>query len=72
MPLILAAYMVVLYWVMWNEHNNKVFKAKETTIHQMLDKVKLHLLWWLKVYDVNIGLNSHMWWSTPLVCMGMD
>jgi len=27
----------------------------------MLDKVKLHLLWWLKAYNVNLGLNSHMW-----------
>jgi hypothetical protein len=30
--------------VMWTERNNRVFKAKETTIHQMFDKVKLHSL----------------------------
>jgi hypothetical protein len=30
--------------VMWTERNNRVFKATETTIHQMFDKVKLHSL----------------------------
>jgi hypothetical protein len=37
-------------YVMWSERNNRVFKAKENTIHQMLDKVKLHSFWWLKAY----------------------
>jgi hypothetical protein len=32
-------------WVMWNERNNRVFKTKEATTHQMLDKVKYHSLW---------------------------
>jgi len=57
---------------MWKEQNNRVFKAKETTIHQMSNKVKLHLFWWLKAYYVNLDLNSHMWWSNPFVCMGID
>ncbi|MCH86299.1 hypothetical protein A2U01_0007153, partial [Trifolium medium] len=25
-------------WVVWNEWNNRIFKAKESTVHQMLDK----------------------------------
>jgi hypothetical protein len=41
--------------------------------HQMLDNVKCHSLWWLKAYNVNLGLNSHMWWwSNPLIYMGID
>jgi len=35
----------------------------------MLDKVKLHSFVWLKAYNVNLGLNSHMWWSSVFVCM---
>jgi hypothetical protein len=23
----------------------------------------------MKAYNVNLDLNSHMWWSSPLVCM---
>jgi hypothetical protein len=30
--------------VMWTERNNRVFKATETTVHQMLDRVKLYSL----------------------------
>jgi len=57
---------------MWNQWNNKVFKIKENTIHQMLDKVKLHSFWWWKAYNVNLGLNSHVWWTSPFVCMGIN
>jgi len=57
--------------VMWNEWNNKVFKAKENTTHQMLDEVELLSFWWLKAYSVNLGLNSHMWWSSSFVCIGI-
>jgi len=59
-------------WVMWNERNNRGFKAEKNTIHQMLDKVKLHSFWWLKAYNVNLCLISHMWWSSPFVCMGIN
>jgi hypothetical protein len=48
-------------WVMWNERNNRVFKAKEATTRQMLDTVKVYSFWWLKAYVVNLDLNSHMW-----------
>jgi hypothetical protein len=58
--------------VMWTERNNRVFKATEATTQQMLDKVKLHSLWWLKTHHVTLGLNSHRWWSSPFVCMGID
>jgi hypothetical protein len=36
-----------------------------------LEKLKVHSLWWVKAYNVNIGLNSHMWWSNPLICMSI-
>ncbi|GAU15866.1 hypothetical protein TSUD_40870 [Trifolium subterraneum] len=59
-------------WVIWHERNNRIFKAKETTIYQMLDKVKAFSLWWLKASNTYVGVNSHMWWSNPFVCMGIN
>ncbi|CAJ2659841.1 unnamed protein product [Trifolium pratense] len=47
--------------VVWYERNNRIFKAKETTLRQMLDKVKLQSFWRLKTHNVNLGLNTHMW-----------
>ncbi|GAU50935.1 hypothetical protein TSUD_411320 [Trifolium subterraneum] len=58
-------------WVLWHERNSRIFKTKEIAVHQMLDKVKAHALWWMKAYNVNLGLNSHMWWSSPFVCLGI-
>ncbi|GAU33263.1 hypothetical protein TSUD_279370 [Trifolium subterraneum] len=59
-------------WVVWHERNNRIFKAKESTVHQMLEKVKVHSLWWMKAYNTHLSLNSHMWWSSPFVCLGID
>jgi hypothetical protein len=58
-------------WVIWHERNNRIFKAKESTVLQLLEKVQVHSLWWMKAYNVNLGINAHMWWSRPLVCMGI-
>jgi hypothetical protein len=57
--------------MVWHERNNKIFKAKESTVLQMLEKVKVHSLWWMKAYNMNIGLNSHLWWLSPFVCLGI-
>jgi hypothetical protein len=35
-------------WVIWQERNNRIFKAKETYVLHLLDKVKVHSLWWMK------------------------
>jgi hypothetical protein len=48
-------------WVVWHEHNNRIFKAKESTVLQMLEKVKVNSLWWMKTCNMNIDLNSHTW-----------
>jgi hypothetical protein len=54
-------YGCVVLGVMWNERNNRVFKAKEITTHQMLDKIKFLSLWWLKAYNVKSWLKfSHV------------
>ena len=35
-------------WVLWNKRNNRLFKQKDCSIGQLLDKLKSHSLWWLK------------------------
>jgi hypothetical protein len=47
-------------WVIWHERNNRIFKAEESTVLHLLDKVKVHSLWWMTTSNVNLGLNSHM------------
>jgi hypothetical protein len=31
-------------WVLWHERNSRIFKANESNVHQMIDKVKVHSL----------------------------
>ena len=59
-------------WVLWNEKNNRIFKNKESNIHQLLDKVKSHSFRWMKVNNINVHLNFHKWWSSPFACTGID
>jgi hypothetical protein len=39
-------------WVVWLERNNIIFKAKESSVLQMVEKVKVHSFWWMKAYNV--------------------
>jgi hypothetical protein len=55
----------------WHEQNSIIFKAKEAMVHQMLDKDKVHSSWWMKAYNVNLGLNSYMWWLSHFICLGI-
>jgi hypothetical protein len=58
-------------WVIWHERNSRIFKAKESTVLQMLEKVKVNSLWWMKTCNMNLGVNPHLWWSSPFVCLGI-
>jgi len=58
-------------WVIWNERNSQVFKNKESTIHQLVEKVKLHSFWWMKATNISIRPNFHMWCLSPFVCLGI-
>jgi len=35
-------------WVIWNEKNGQIFKQKEHSLNQLLEKIKLQTFWWLK------------------------
>jgi hypothetical protein len=54
-----------------HEQNNRILKAKEFIVLQILEKVKVLSLWWMRAFNVNFDLNSHLWWSSPSVYMGI-
>jgi len=56
----------------WNERNNKLFKQKENTMFQLLEKVKSYSLWWLRVKKVSFAFGTHMWWLRLLACLSID
>ncbi|GAU49006.1 hypothetical protein TSUD_406770 [Trifolium subterraneum] len=59
-------------WALWHERNHRLFKNTAQTVPQLLDKVKLYSLWWLKTTNVTLAANLHSWWSNPLLCLGID
>jgi len=58
-------------WLLWNERNARLFKQKECSLVQLLDKVKYHSFWWLKAKKAIFAYGEHMWWSSPLSCLGI-
>jgi len=59
-------------WVVWNERNNRLFNIIVTSILRLLDKVILLSLGWLKAKNVMFVYGTQMWWSSPLVCLGLS
>jgi len=58
-------------WEIWKERNNRIFIAKECSITQVVDKIKLLSYRWLKVKTVDCLFNYHGWWLNPLVMLGI-
>ena len=58
-------------WIIWNERNNRLFKNKALSIHQLLEKVNMHSYWWMKAANAVFVLGVHSWLVSPLVCLGM-
>jgi len=46
-------------WVLWSEMNNKVFSSKIKSIMQLIDKVKITTLGWLKAKNVCFSFGYH-------------
>jgi hypothetical protein len=58
-------------WTIWNDRNNILFNNVESSIDQLLDKVKRHTLWWLNASNTNFVFDFTSLWSSPLLCLGI-
>jgi len=56
----------------FKRRNNRQFNNVQTSMLDLLEKVKFNYLWWLKANNVNFVLGSQRWWSDPLLCSGID
>ena len=45
-------------WILWNERNNKLFNNVQTSMLDLLEKVKFSCLWWLKANNITFVLGS--------------
>jgi len=62
-----------LIWLccVWNRRNSRIFKNTESTVHQLVEKVKIRSFWWMKSFNISIRPIFHMWWLSPFVCLGI-
>jgi len=58
-------------WVLWNERNHQLFFNNVKSVRQLMEKVKITSLSWLKAKNVCFPFGYHMWWQQPLVCLGI-
>jgi len=58
-------------WVLWNERNHQLFSNNVKSIMQLMEKVKITTLSWLKAKNVFFPFGYHMWWQQPLVCLAI-
>jgi len=59
-------------WIIWTERNNKIFKNFQTSMLELLEKIKHYSYWWLKAKKTIFVFGSQRWWSDPLQCLGID
>jgi len=58
--------------VLWKERNNKLFKGKECSTAQVVDKIKSLTFMWLKAKFSSLPFNYHGWWLNPYTILGID
>jgi hypothetical protein len=58
-------------WVLWTERNHRLFVNKTNTTFQLVEKVKMYSLRWLKAKNVCFPFGYHMWWQNILACLGI-
>jgi len=58
-------------WKIWKERNNGLFKAKECTIVQVVDKIKSLTFTWLEAKFPSLPFNYHGRWLSPYTILGI-
>ena len=50
-------------WVLWNERNQRLFTNTTKTAVQLLEKVKITSLRWMKAKNICFPFGYRMWWQ---------
>ena len=58
-------------WEIWKERNNRLFNDKQSTVTQVVDKIKSLTFRWLKAKYVTLPFNYHGWWLSPFTMLGI-
>jgi len=58
-------------WEIWKERNNRVFNDKNSSISQVVDKIKSLTFMRLKEKYVSLPANYHGWWLSPFALLGI-
>jgi len=58
-------------WEIWKERNNRLFNGKQSSIIQVVDKIKSLTFMWLKEKYPTLSLNLHAWWLSPFSILGI-
>ena len=68
---ILQVIWLATVWEIWKARNNKVFNAIDTSILQVVDRIKLLTYQWLKGKYTTLPFNYHGWWLSPFSLLGI-
>lgn len=55
-------------WLVWNEHNSRLFYSSHTPNVELGEKVKFHSYRWLKANNATFVFGCQQW-SDPLACL---
>jgi len=58
-------------WEIWKERNNRLFNDKESSVHQVVDKINSLTFMWLKAKYATLPFNFHGWWLSPFTILGI-
>ena len=58
-------------WVIWKDHNNRVFNNTWSNHSVLFEKVKLNSFLWLKAKWPSLNFCYHDWWQHPFPCLGV-
>ena len=59
-------------WLIWKERDNRIFNNIITPIEELVEKVKFHSYWWLRVKNAAFVYSCQQWRLNPLLCLGID
>ena len=68
---ILHAIWFATTWEIWKERNNRLFNGKQSSIPNVVDKIKSIAFMWLKEKYPSLPFNYHVWWLSPFTILGV-